>query len=448
MEKLSGLTKKIVLAMLLGAIFGILAKSFLSSFPRIENLIIFNLLELVGSLFISSLKMLVVPLVFVSLVSGIGSLRDLGSLGKLGARTLMLYLLTTGVAVSVGLLLADIFEPGKGLNLADAAGGFELEKTSSLMDVLTGIIPDNPVAAMAEGNMLQIIVFSILFGIGASASKKYGRKIFKAFDSLNAIVTNIIFIIMSFAPYGVFCLIGKAFYSQGHEVIVSMAEYVLVVIAAYLFHALGAFSFLIKYFCKLDPLIFFKKMRQVQIFAFSTSSSNATIPINLDTVVKKLGVKKSVASFTIPLGATINMDGTAIMQGVATVFIANMYNIELGMSGYLMVILMSVLASIGTAGVPGVGLIMLSMVFAQVGLPLEGIGLILGVDRLLDMVRTAVNVTGDAVVSTVVAKSEGKLDESVFNDSSAGMFDEKETDLSLEDEKIIAETVSSTHDRE
>ena len=416
-EKLSGLTKKIVLAMLLGAIFGILAKSFLSSFPRIENLIIFNLLELVGSLFISSLKMLVVPLVFVSLVSGIGSLRDLGSLGKLGARTLMLYLLTTGVAVSVGLLLADIFEPGKGLNLADAAGGFELEKTSSLMDVLTGIIPDNPVAAMAEGNMLQIIVFSILFGIGASASKKYGRKIFKAFDSLNAIVTNIIFIIMSFAPYGVFCLIGKAFYSQGHEVIVSMAEYVLVVIAAYLFHALGVFSFLIKYFCKLDPLIFFKKMRQVQIFAFSTSSSNATIPINLDTVVKKLGVKKSVASFTIPLGATINMDGTAIMQGVATVFNDNAYGLDLALSQYFTIVLTAMLASIGTAGVPGVGLVMLAMVLKQVGLPVEGIGLIIGVDRILDMLRTAINVTGDAAVSTVVAIKEKSFDYKVFNNT-------------------------------
>ena len=417
MEKLSGLTKKIVLAMLLGAIFGILAKSFLSSFPRIENLIIFNLFELVGSLFISSLKMLVVPLVFVSLVSGIGSLRDLGSLGKLGARTLMLYLLTTGVAVSVGLLLADIFEPGKGLNLADAAGGFELEKTPSLMDILTGIIPNNPVAAMAEGNMLQIIVFSILFGIGASASKKYGRKIFKAFDSLNAIVTNIIFIIMSFAPYGVFCLIGKAFYSQGHEVIVSMAEYVLVVIAAYLFHALGVFSFLIKYFCKLNPLIFFKKMRQVQIFAFSTSSSNATIPINLDTVVKRLGVKKSVASFTIPLGATINMDGTAIMQGVATVFIANAYGLDLALAQYFTIVLTAMLASIGTAGVPGVGLVMLAMVLKQVGLPVEGIGLIIGVDRILDMLRTAINVTGDAAVSTVVAVKEKSLDYKVFNNT-------------------------------
>ena len=409
MEKLSGLTKKIVLAMLLGAIFGILAKSFLSSFPRIENLIIFNLFELVGSLFISSLKMLVVPLVFVSLVSGIGSLRDLGSLGKLGARTLMLYLLTTGVAVSVGLLLADIFEPGKGLNLADAAGGFELEKTPSLMDILTGIIPNNPVAAMAEGNMLQIIVFSILFGIGASASKKYGKKIFKAFDGLNAIITNIIFIIMSFAPYGVFCLIGKAFYSQGHEVIVSMAEYVLVVIAAYLFHALGVFSFLIKYFCKLNPLIFFKKMRQVQIFAFSTSSSNATIPINLDTVVKRLGVKKSVASFTIPLGATINMDGTALYQAVAAVFIAQATGIALDLGAQITIVLTAVLASVGTAAVPGAGVVMLIIILEAINVPGQGIALILGVDRILDMCRTVVNVTGDATVATIVAHSEKQL---------------------------------------
>ena len=413
-KRLSSLTNKIILAMLLGAIFGIVAKSFLPSFPEMENLIIFDLLNLFGQLFISALKMLVVPLVFVSLVSGIGSLRNLRSLGTLGLRTLALYLLTTGIAISIGIFLADIFEPGKGLSFAATTDNLELEKAPSLINVLSSIVPSNPISAMAEGNMLQIIVFSILFGIGASASKKYGKKIFKAFDALNAVVTNIIFVVMYFAPYGVFCLIGKVFYTQGYDVITSMAEYMLVVIAAYVLHALGVFSLLIKYFCRLNPLTFFRKMQQVQLFAFSTSSSNATIPINLDTVVKRLGVKKSIASFTIPLGATINMDGTAIMQGVATVFIANVYGLDLLFSQYLIIVLTAMLASIGTAGVPGVGLVMLAMVLKQIGLPVEGIGLIIGVDRILDMLRTAINVTGDAAVSMVVAKKEKCLDHAIF----------------------------------
>ena len=234
---------------------------------------------------------------------------------------------------------------------------------------------------------------------------------------------------MSFAPYAVFCLLAKAMANLGFDLFLNLVGYVFVLIGVLLLHMLVTLQAVLAFLGRLNPLVFLSKMRNVQVFAFSTSSSNATIPVTLRTVTERLGVNNSVASFSVPFGATINMDGTAIMQGVATVFIANMYNVDLGISGYLTVILMSVLASIGTAGVPGVGLIMLSMVFAQVGLPLEGIGLILGVDRLLDMVRTAVNVTGDAVVSTVVAKSEGKLDELVFSDSSSGVFNEEEPAL-------------------
>jgi Na+/H+-dicarboxylate symporter len=212
-------------------------------------------------------------------------------------------------------------------------------------------------------------------------------------------------------------------------------------------HLFGTLMIIFKIFSRLNPLTFINKMRETQIFAFSTSSSNATIPVTLSTVTKRLGVDNSVASFTVPFGATINMDGTAIMQGVATVFIANAYGVELGMTGYLTVILMAVLASIGTAGVPGVGLIMLSMVFAQVGLPMEGIGLVLGVDRLMDMIRTAVNVTGDAAVSVIVAKSEGKLDESIFNDVNAGIEVEGLIHVDRATETAMAEVVKKTHNK-
>jgi Na+/H+-dicarboxylate symporter len=254
-------------------------------------------------------------------------------------------------------------------------------------------------------------------------------------------------IVMAIAPYAVFALLAKAISNLGLGLLVDLAGYVLVLIAALMIHLFVTLMSILKIFSGMSPKIFLKKMRETQIFAFSTSSSNATIPVTLRAVTDRLGVNNSVASFTVPFGATINMDGTAIMQGVATVFIANAYGIELGISGYLTVIMMSVLASIGTAGVPGVGLIMLSMVFAQVGIPVEGIGLILGVDRLLDMIRTAVNVSGDAAVSVIVAKSEGKLDESIFNDLNAGKLTDDDLDIPDDVEREMAEMVQETHDK-
>jgi Na+/H+-dicarboxylate symporter len=247
----------------------------------------------------------------------------------------------------------------------------------------------------------------------------------------NEVMMKMVGIIMALAPYAVFCLLAKAMSELGLGLFVQLLGYVVVLIAILLFHLFVTLQVVLKLFSGLSPITFLKKMRNVQVFAFSTSSSNATIPITLRTVTQRLGVDRSVASFTVPFGATINMDGTAIMQGVATVFIANIYGIDLGIGGYLTVIMMSVLASIGTAGVPGVGLIMLSMVFTQVGLPLEGIGLILGVDRLLDMVRTAVNVSGDGVVSAIVARSEGKLNTDVYNDPDAGVITEAEQEAML-----------------
>lgn len=378
-----------------------------------------GLFKVVGTMFVNALKMLVVPLVFFSLVCGVCGIGDIKLLGRIGSKSFVLYLLTTAIAIAAALTIATAFGIGEGMN-AESSVTFTGKDSPPLSTVLINIVPSNPISAMAQGDMLPVIFFSIMFGVSILMVGQKAKVVSDFIESLNDIMMKMVTIIMEVAPYAVFCLIARAIADLGMDLLAQLLGYVLVLIGVLFFHLFVTLQVILKVLSGLSPITFMKKMRNTQVFAFSTSSSNATIPVTLRAVTKRLGVKNSVASFTVPFGATINMDGTAIMQGVATVFIANIYNVELGMMGYLTVILMSVLASIGTAGVPGVGLIMLSMVFAQVGLPIEGIGLILGVDRLLDMIRTAVNVSGDAVVSTVVAKSEGQLDESVYNDPNAG----------------------------
>jgi len=281
---------------------------------------------------------------------------------------------------------------------------------------------------MAEGKMLQIIVFAVLFGLAITQAGKKGQVVAEFFQNINEVIMKMVTLIMVIAPYGVFALIAKLMATLGIDSILPLAKYFFLVIAVLLFHGSVTYMLLLKFIAKLDPIKFLKKMRTVQLFAFSTASSGATIPISMETITKRLGVKNSVASFTVPLGATINMDGTAIMQGVATVFIAQVYQIDLSFAQYLTIILTAVLASIGTAAVPGVGLITLTMVLQQVGLPIQGIALIIGVDRILDMVRTSVNVTGDATVSCIIAQGEGDFDKAVFEDPEAGL-DFEEVDL-------------------
>lgn len=409
----SNLTTKILIGMFSGIILG----SLLNYFPPsnwIQSYFIEGLVEIGGQVFLSSLKLLVVPMVFVSLVCGAGSMDDIKKLGRLGTKTFLFYSLTTAMAIALALSVALLVSPGKGF-VIDTPTTFEVKEAPSLVDVIVNIFPSNPVESMARGEMLQIIVFAILFGIGLSMANESGKRVLSIFNDLNEVVMKMVMLLIELAPYGVFCLLTKVFASQGLGAILPMAKYFAVVIVGLILQMLVVYSSLLRFVGKLNPLIFFKKFSEVMIFAFSTSSSNATLPVNMEVTEKRLGVHNSVASFTIPFGATVNMDGTAIMQGVATVFVAQAYNIDIGLSGYMMVILTATLASIGTAGVPGVGLVMLAMVFNQVGLPVEGIGLIIGVDRLLDMSRTAVNVTGDAVVSCIVAKVEGQLDESVYN---------------------------------
>lgn len=376
-----------------------------------------GLFHLLGQAFLALLMVLVVPLVFVSLVCGTAALDSIRKLGRIGLRTVALYLMTTAIAISLALAAAIIVGPGRGFGL-DTDVSFAATEAPSLVEVLIGIFPRNVIEAMSEGNMLQIIVFAILFGLALTLSGKAGKRLLDIFNDLNEVIMTLVWIVMKIAPYGVFALIAGTFATQGFEAFAPLAKYFVLVLGVLLFHAFVTYPIILKLFSGLNPVPFLRKLREVQIFAFSTASSNATIPVTLKTVENNLGVKNSVASFTVPLGATINMDGTAIMQGVATVFIAQAYTMGLDITDYLMVILTATLASIGTAGVPGVGLIMLSMVLTQVGLPVEGIGLIIGIDRLLDMVRTAVNVTGDSAVSCIVANSEGELDREIYDNPS------------------------------
>ena len=424
-----GLTSRIVIGMITGILLGVILKALYGDDGLIINLgftqfslkglLTDGILYLGGQIFIISLKMLVVPLVFVSLVCGTCSLNDTSRLGRLGGKSIGLYLLTTAIAISLAIFAALLVAPGEGSQLT-ATTSYTAKEAPALVDVLINMFPSNPFAAFAEGNMLQVIVFALLFGIAMALSGSAGERLSKLFDDLNQVIMQLVTLLMNLAPYGVFCLMAKLFSTMAFDTITKLITYFLLVLGVLLLHALVVYPLLLKSLSGLNPLTFMKKMRDAQLFAFSTSSSNATIPVTLETVTKKMGVDNGIASFTVPLGATINMDGTAIMQGVATVFIAQVFNVDLTVTDFLMVILTATLASIGTAGVPGVGLIMLAMVLQQVGLPVEGIGLIIGVDRLLDMTRTAVNVTGDAMVSCVVARSEKALDSATFNDPDAG----------------------------
>lgn len=399
------LTNKIFFALILGSLVG----SSLNVLQLPYDKQILNFIEVPAGLFISSLKMLVVPVVFFSIVCGVSNLNNITSLGKIGGKSILFYLLTTSIAITLALIVAKIIDPGF-VGEVGVEQSFSKKESPSIFEVITGIVPSNPIKALVEANMLQIIFFAVLLGATINLLKDRSKKLKENFNIFNELFLKMIEVIMKFAPYGVFFLIFKTFFTQGFETIFNLASYFFSVLVILFIHMFFTYGSLIVLFTKISVYKFFSKMKNTLLFAFSTASSAATIPVTLKTVEKDLGVDKSVASFTVPLGATINMDGTAIMQGVATVFIANVYGIDLFLSDYLSVIFIATLASIGTAGVPGVGLIMLTMVLDQVGLPADGIAIIIGIDRILDMTRTAVNVTGDAAISCVIAKLENKID--------------------------------------
>lgn len=408
------LTRNILIALLLGALTGI-ALNTVGVESAAADFLVSGLFHVGGQVFLSTLKLLVVPLVLVSLICGTAALDDISKLGRIGGKTMGLYLFTTAVAITLAIAAGVLLKPGAGFDLVAEGAGYSGTDAPPLTQVLIDIFPTNPVQAMSEGNMLQIIVFAVLFGLALSLSGEAGARLRVLFEDLNTVIMRLVMMLMNLAPYGVYCLIATVFARQGPEAFGNLARYFFCVVLVLAVHWGVTYPLLLVLLARLSPRQFVRKMVEPMMVAFSTSSSGATLPVTLRTTERHLGVHNSIASFTVPLGATINMDGTAIMQGVATVFIAQAYGLTLGLGDYVTVILTATLASIGTAGVPGVGLIMLAMVLRQVDLPVEGIGLIIGIDRLLDMTRTAVNITGDAAVTCIVASSEGKLDREIFD---------------------------------
>ncbi|MFI8576460.1 dicarboxylate/amino acid:cation symporter [Rossellomorea aquimaris] len=400
------LTTKIIIALILGAIVGLLLNIFAKDIFDILDPYLFTPL---GKIFLNLISMLVVPIVFLSIVLGSAGLGDPKKLGRIGLKTIVFFLLTTCIAIVIGLSLAYVIDPGmvEGIDKTQSEG-FETEDAPPVGETLMNIIPKNPLTAMTEGNMLQIIAFAIFIGFGLTTLGDKTKGILKLVEQGNDLMMYLVTLVMKFAPYGTFGLIASAIGSQGMSALKAMWLYFVVVLAALIIHAIVTYGGTILLLAKKNPLWFFKNFSPAMSVGFSTSSSNATLPISMDVAQQRLGVSKSVSSFVQPLGATINMDGTAIMQGVATVFIAQVYGVDLSLEQLITVVLTAVLASIGTAGVPGVGLILLAMVLSSVNLPVEGIGLILGIDRLLDMARTSINISGDAACALFVSESEKK----------------------------------------
>lgn len=371
-------------------------------------------LKPIGDLFLNGIKMLIVPLIFISLVSGVTSLRDMSTMGRLSFKTLALYLGTTAVAIIIGLVLATVLQPGVGIDLGSAKAVAATE-SPSLVATLVGLVPANPVAAFAQGNVLQIIVFAILFGLAITLAGDAAKPVKVFMDSLAEVFFKFTGIIISFAPYGVFALITWVAGTYGLELLAPLAKVIGAVYLGCLIHALIVYAGLIKFVARLNPIRYIQGVIEPAIVAFSSTSSAGTLPITMMSAERNLGVSRGVSSFVLPLGTTINMDGTALYQGVCVLFIAQAYGIDLSLAQYATVVLTATLASIGTAGVPGAGLIMLSLVLTSVGLPLEGVAIIAGIDRILDMARTSVNVMGDCAVAVLVAKSEGQLDQSLYD---------------------------------
>ena len=411
-ETPKNLTRNILLGMLLGFAVGSIIYYTNIFGDTLSNIVEVYAFRLGSDIFINLLKMLIVPLVFFSLVSGISSLGNLKSIGNISLKTITLYLITTAIAVSLSLFIGAIFQPGSGVNTANLISPDKLPQGQGIYQTILDIFPANIIEAMANNQMLAIVFFSIIFGLALNKTNHLTNNLSESFEKLNTVFMQLVVMIIAFAPIGVFCLIGKFVIADGLNVFGEALKYVILLIATLFLHMFITYSVLIKFFTRLSLKTFFLKMKDVAVFAFSTSSSAATIPVTLKTIENELGVNKNVAAFVVPVGATINMDGTAIMQGMATIFIAQMSGIDLSLIQYVQVVLLAVATSIGTAAVPSAGTITLVIILQQFGLPLEAIGIILAVDRILDMTRTAINVTGDAAVACVVAESEGMLEKS------------------------------------
>ena len=403
--------KPLALWIFTGLALGIVAGMLLMSRPDIAEIYI----KPFGTLFLNLLKFIVVPIVLFSIMNGVISMKDIKKVGSIGGKTVIYYMCTTFFAVTMGLLIANLFKKGFPV-LSTSSLEYTAAETPSFIQTLIGIFPSNIIQPMAEASMLQVIVVALLFGFGTIVAGKKGEVFGNFVESANDVSIAVMSFIIKLSPIGVFCLITPVVAANGPQILGSLAFVLLVAYIGYILHASLVYSLTVKSLAGIGPLKFFKGMAPAMIMAFSSASSVGALPLNLECA-EKLGARKEVASFVLPLGATINMDGTAIMQGVAVVFVAQAFGIQLDMMDYMTVIGTATLASVGTAGVPGVGLITLTMVFNSVNLPVEGIALIMGIDRILDMTRTAVNITGDAVCTTIVAHQNKMLDREVFKNS-------------------------------
>lgn len=415
-KKKMGLSTQIFAALLIGAVFGVLLHYAVPAGHIRDDIIIEGVLYVIGQGFIRLMQMLVVPLVFCSLICGSMAIGDTKTLGKVGVKAVLFYLCTTAMAVSVALCIASIVNPGIGVNMQNvSAAEVTMAESKPLTETLLNIIPKNPVESLATADMLPIIVFALFVGVMLAKLGTKASTVANFFSQFNDVMMEMTMAVMKLAPIGVFCLIARTFANTGFDAFVPMLKYMGSVTLALAIQCFVVYQVLLFVFTRLNPLKFIKKFAPVMSFAFTTATSNATIPLSIDTLKRKMGVSKRISSFTIPLGATVNMDGTSIMQGVAVIFIAQVYGVPLTPANILTVVATATLASIGTAGVPSVGLVTLAMVLTSVGLPTEGIALIMGIDRILDMMRTAVNITGDAVCTTIVAHQAGALNRTVFD---------------------------------
>lgn len=413
----SKLTNLILISLVLGIICGVVVNEFIPNNDFINNVLIGSIFTIIGQIFLNAIKMLVVPLVFVSISLGVARMGDMAKLGRIGAKTIAYYMTTTAFAIVIGLVIANIIDPGIGLDLSalNYADTDTTETALSFTDTIIGMVPSNVFQAFYDGDMLQIIFFAVFFGIAITSLGEKVQKLHIILEELNEIFLRMLMLLMNFAPIAVFSLIITTFATLGIDAIIPVFSYVFTAIFAMILQILIVYSFILVVLGKVKPMKFFKKMRPAMTFAFTTASSAGTLPVTKHCIEEAVGVDPEISSFVLPIGATINMDGTAIMQGAAVVFIAQAVGVDLTMADYVTVILTATLASIGTAGVPGSGVVMLSMVITQVGLPIEAIGVIMGVDRLIDMVRTVVNITGDAVCSLVIARSENAINDEVFD---------------------------------
>jgi Na+/H+-dicarboxylate symporter len=403
------LTTKILLGILLGLIVGTVLHLY---FPGVFDVLNGYIFDPIAELFIKAIKMIVVPLVFFSIAAGAAGIADPRKLGRIGVKTIGLYMLTTAVAITIGLLLANIIAPGEGVTIGEAAEKPDIQEAPPIKETLLNIVPENPIQAMAEAEMLQIIFFALFFGIAMALLGDKVDRVKAVIDQGSEVTIKMVDLVMRTAPYAAFALMARAIGQAGIELIGSMAWYMVTILGSLILHMAVIYSLLIWLLAKMNPLHFYKAMAPAMEVAFTTSSSAATLPVTMECAERDLKVPKSISSFVLPLGATVNMDGTSIMQGVAAVFIAQLYGIDLSLAEQGMIILTATLASIGTAAVPGAGLVLLSMVLTSVGLPVEGIAIIMGVDRLLDMSRTVTNITGDACVAVCVARTEERSEAS------------------------------------